>query len=192
MPILQRLPNLVTGFRLVAVPLAIWCIVDGAVEAGFWLVVAAGLSDALDGFLAKRFDAVTRLGTYLDPIADKSLLIGVYLSLGHIGLLPIWLVLLVTMRDMLIIGGVLLSSAIDLPLRIEPILASKINTGLQFALMAFALAGPGAGLDVPVIVTALIGAVAVTTMISGAQYVLRWMTGFETVAVAGTVGEKDQ
>ena len=190
MPIMRRLPNLVTGFRLAVVPLAIWCIVDGAVAVAFWLVIGAGLSDALDGFLAKRFDAVTQLGTYLDPIADKALLIGVYLSLGHIGQLPIWLVMLVTLRDALIIGGVLLSGAIDLTLKIAPIFVSKVNTLLQVALMAFVLAEPGVGLVAPAIVTGLISAVAATTMISGAQYMLRWMTGFEPVLASGLVGEK--
>lgn len=192
MPILRRLPNLVTGFRLAAVPLAIWCIVDGAAAIAFWLVVTAGLSDALDGFLAKRLNAVTQLGTYLDPIADKALLIGVYLSLGHVGELPAWLVMLVTLRDALIIGGIVLSGGIDLTLRIDPILVSKVNTGLQVALMAFVLAAPGIGLDAPGVVTGLICAVSVTTMVSGAVYMLRWMTGFETVTAGSLAAEKGE
>lgn len=189
MPLMRRLPNVVTGIRLAAVPLAVWCIVDGAAAVAFWLVVGAGLSDALDGYLAKHFDAVTRLGTYLDPIADKALLIGVYLSLGHIGELPVWLVMLVCLRDALIIGGVLLSGAIDLALKIDPIFVSKMNTLLQVALMALVLAEPGIGIAAPTVVTVLICAVAATTMISGAQYMLRWMTGFETMMDAGLVGE---
>ncbi|MBV9967789.1 MAG: CDP-alcohol phosphatidyltransferase family protein, partial [Alphaproteobacteria bacterium] len=104
-----NLPNLITLARLLCVPLAIWLIVEARYGVAFWVFVVAGLSDALDGYIAKRWDQRTPLGAILDPIADKALLAGVYITLGLAGELPQWLVILVVLRDLLIVGGYLLS-----------------------------------------------------------------------------------
>ena len=101
----MNLPNLITLARLLAVPLVVFLILQGLMTAAFWMFFAAGISDAVDGYLAKRMDAVTELGTYLDPIADKTLLVAVYVTLGIAGHVPTWLVILVVSRDLLIIGG---------------------------------------------------------------------------------------
>ena len=88
-----NLPNLITLGRLLSVPLAVWLIIEARYGVAFWIFVAAGISDALDGYIAKRFDRRTRLGALLDPIADKALLVGVYVTLGIAGQLPHWLVM---------------------------------------------------------------------------------------------------
>ena len=107
-----NLPNLISLGRLLLVPLAISLILDGEYWAAFWVFVVAGISDALDGFIAKRFDRRTRLGALLDPLADKVLLVSVYVTLGVAGQIWAWLVVLVVFRDIMIIGGFLLIQAL--------------------------------------------------------------------------------
>src|SRR5438034_11404389 len=107
-----NLPNLISLGRLFLVPVTIWLIIDGQYGIAFWVLVVAGFSDALDGFIAKRFDRRTRLGALLDPLADKVLLVSVYVTLGIAGQLWTWLVVLVVFRDVMIIGGFLLIQAI--------------------------------------------------------------------------------
>src|SRR6266446_2935940 len=142
-----NLPNLISLARLLLVPLAIWLILGGSYLAAFWIFVAAGISDALDGFIAKRFDRRTRLGALLDPIADKALLVSVYVTLGAAGQLWTWLVILVVFRDVMIVGGFLLLQAIAVPKPFHPLFISKINTGVQVALVGFVLARHGLGAD---------------------------------------------
>ena len=103
-----NLPNLISLARLLMVPLTIWLIVAGSYGIAFWILVAAGVSDALDGFIAKRFDRRTRLGALLDPVADKAMLVSVYVALGVAHQLWAWLVILVVFRDVMIVGGFLL------------------------------------------------------------------------------------
>src|ERR1700745_4236522 len=103
-----NLPNVISLGRLLLVPLAISLILEGSYWAAFWIFVVAGVSDALDGFIAKNFDQRTRLGALLDPLADKVLLVSVYVTLGIAGQLWPWLVVLVVFRDVMIIGGFLL------------------------------------------------------------------------------------
>ena len=102
-------PNVISLGRLLSVPLTVWVILQGYFVVAFGIFVAAGVSDAVDGFLAKRFGMETELGRYLDPLADKALLVAVFITLGQMGYLPVWLVILVVSRDVLIIGGVLLT-----------------------------------------------------------------------------------
>src|SRR5688500_12469917 len=90
----MNLPNAITIARILAVPVLIWLIVSGEYLLAFWLFVLAGISDGVDGFIAKRFDQRTELGAYLDPIADKLMLVSIYVSLGLLRVLPPWLVIL--------------------------------------------------------------------------------------------------
>lgn len=172
----MNLPNLITLGRLLSVPAAIWLVLSDALAAAFWLFVAAGLSDAVDGFIAKRFDQRSRLGALLDPIADKALLVSMYVTLGIAAHLPAWLVILVVFRDALIVGGFLLVTTLSQSMRWEPLVVSKLNTALQIALIAFVLAQLGLGLATADFGfrRALIYAVAATTVISGAGYLVRW------------------
>src|SRR6516164_3748097 len=107
-----NVPNLISLGRLLLVPLTIWLILGGRYGVAFWVFVVAGVSDALDGFIAKRFDRRTRLGALLDPVADKALLVSVYLTLCVAGELWTWLVILVVFRDVMIVGGFLLIQAV--------------------------------------------------------------------------------
>lgn len=167
-------PNLITFGRLLAVPLAVWLILAERYEAAFWLFIAAGVSDALDGYIAKRFDSRSRLGALLDPAADKALLTGVYVALALAGALPAWLVFLVVLRDGLIVIGFLLIYATAAPRRFEPLYISKVNTLLQIALIGFVLGNFGLDIDTGFAIPLLTAAVAVTTVVSGFSYLIRW------------------
>ena len=139
------------------------------------LVVAAGVSDAVDGAIARLFDARTMLGAFLDPLADKVLLVSVYLALCKVGLMPLWLVVLVVSRDLLIVGWVLLSYTVRQPETMKPLFISKANTFLQLSLAALVLAVSGLELAGPAlfgvrIETLLQGMVATTTVLSGFSY----------------------
>jgi cardiolipin synthase len=166
------LPNLITLARLVSVPLMIWLIFDERYAAAFWVFVAAALSDALDGFVAKRFDRRTRLGAVLDPAADKTLLAGMYVTLGLTGQLPAWLVILVILRDVLIVLGWLVIQNTAAPRQLGPLTISKLNTLMQLALVGFIL-GHGIGVEIDWLDQLLILAVAVTTVWSGLSYLAR-------------------
>jgi cardiolipin synthase len=165
-----NLPNLITLARLLCVPLAIWLILEARYGVAFWVFVAAGISDALDGYIAKRFDQRTPLGALLDPIADKALLAGVYITLGLADQLPHWLVILVVLRDLLIVGGYLLIQGTAAP---QPLFISKVNTLVQIALIGFVLARLGLGIDEGWLTSLLVGAAAVTTVWSGLSYLAR-------------------
>jgi cardiolipin synthase (CMP-forming) len=169
-----NLPNLITLARLLVVPLAIWLIVEARYGAAFWVFVAAGVSDGVDGFVAKHFDRRTRLGALLDPVADKALVVSVYIALGLANQLWAWLVILVVFRDALIVGGFILIQAFAVPKRYDPLFISKVNTLAQIVLVGYVLGrlafGGGAGWpDLVLGVT-----VALTTTASGLSYLVRW------------------
>jgi cardiolipin synthase len=166
-----NLPNLITLARLLCAPLAIWLIIEAHYGVAFWVFVAAGVSDALDGYIAKRWDQRTPLGAVLDPIADKALLAGVYITLGLAGALPHWLVILVVLRDLLIVGGYLLTHDANGP---RPLFISKINTLVQIALVVFILARLGLDIDADFATALLVAAAGITTVWSGFSYLVRW------------------
>jgi cardiolipin synthase (CMP-forming) len=167
-------PNLISLSRLLSVPVAVWLIIAGHTTVAFWLFVAAGLSDALDGFIAKRYGARTVLGGFLDPLADKALLVSVYVTLGYEGHIQLWLVILIVFRDVLIIGGALLYQTLTQALRMEPLAISKINTAAQIGLAALLLARLGLGFEDHGATEILVHVVAATTLLSGAAYVIKW------------------
>ncbi|BBK31283.1 cardiolipin synthase [Stella humosa] len=168
------LANIITLGRLLSVPVIVWLILDGSMLPAFALFVAAGISDAVDGFLARRFDQRSELGGYLDPLADKALLVGVYVTLGHVGHLPAWLVILVVFRDVLIIGGAILLYMFTEALQMAPLTVSKVNTAAQIVLAAVVLGTMGLAIDDGGVVRALVYAVGATTALSGAAYIVQW------------------
>jgi len=174
---LITLPNAITLARLCAVPLAVWLILKGEYALCFWLFIAAGISDAVDGFIAKSFGARSQLGAVLDPIADKTLLVSVYVTLGAVGRLPDWLVILVVFRDLWIVGGVLTLYVLGQIPRIDPLFISKVNTACQIGLAALALLDAGYGVIGTRAITIAAIIVACTTVASGAAYVWRWLRG---------------
>jgi cardiolipin synthase len=171
------IPNAITLARLCAVPLAVWLILKGEMVAAFWLFVAAGVSDAVDGYIAKRFDAQTAVGAVLDPVADKALLVSVYVTLGLTGRIADWLVILVVFRDLFIVGGVLVLYILGSPPEIAPLPISKVNTALQIALAATVLLHHAYGIPGAVVVDAMVWGVAASTLASGIAYVVRWVRG---------------
>lgn len=177
----MNLPNLISLARLLSVPLLVWAILAAKMELAFWLFVAAGISDAVDGFIAKHFGATSVLGKYLDPLADKALLLGAYVTLGNTGYLPTWLVILVVFREVIIIGGAILILMLTVEAKIETLRISKINTAAQILLAAVILAIAAMELkegELPwmqvYIAWGLTYLVAVTTFLSGAGYIVKW------------------
>ena len=170
----MNLPNAISLARLFSAPLVVWLILSNEITAAFWLFLIAAVSDGVDGFIAKRLGTTTVLGGFLDPIADKVLLVGAYAALGSNGLLELWLVILVIFRDLLIVGGALLFRLLTRSLDMEPLMISKVNTVAQIVLAAVVLGDIGLDLGLAMIVDALVLVVAATTLASGAAYVVQW------------------
>lgn len=170
-----NLPNLITIFRIFMVPLIVWLIISGQFLPAFMIFVLAGMSDAVDGFIAKRFNQETELGAYLDPIADKLLLVSIYVALGLQEILPAWLVILVVSRDILIIGAFLLSWLMDRPVPITPLMVSKANTTVQIVLAAVVLGGLGFGIVLADLINMTSIVVAALTVLSAAAYLRLWL-----------------
>jgi cardiolipin synthase len=170
-----NLPNLITIGRILLVPALVWAIAAGETRIAFGLFLIAGISDAVDGFLAKHFGMSTDFGALLDPLADKALIISVFVGLGIAGAIPIWLVVLVVSRDVLIIGAVMLALLLGKPIKVRPLIVSKVNTVAQILFAAIVLAALGFGFDAGALQTILMMTVAVLTLVSIAVYTLEWV-----------------
>lgn len=180
----MSIPNFITLGRIILVPVVFWLLVSGRKEAAFFLFMAAGISDAIDGFLAKRFNWSTELGAYLDPLADKLLIVSVFVALGVLGDLPSWLVIAVVSRDILIVAAVLLSWLIGHPVQIAPFKVSKANTACQIALAAVVMADLAFELGWSMLILAMVWTTALLTVASLAAYLQAWirhMSGYETL-----------
>ena len=177
---LLSIPNLITLGRILLVPIVVWAIASGTLWLAFVLFLAAGVSDAVDGFLAKRFGMTTVLGSYLDPLADKALIVSIYLTLGINGEIPRWLVILVVSRDIMIVGGVVLSWLVGSPLMMRPLVVSKLNTVAQIAFACIVLGSLGFHVDVAPLDTILMGLVAALTLLSVAAYLIEWVRHMNT------------
>jgi len=165
-----NLPNIITFGRLCAVPLAVWLVLQHQMALAFGLFALAGLSDAVDGWLARRRGGSV-LGAMLDPVADKALLVSMFVTLAAIQVLPSWIAILVVFRDLVIVGGLMVMWQLSMPVRIKPLMFSKLNTALQLLLVGVVLLLEGFGLRAPWLRTLLIWTVAATTLGSGAAYV---------------------
>jgi cardiolipin synthase len=177
-----NIPNLITLGRIILVPVVFWLLLLGETQAAFLLFVIAGISDAVDGFLAKRFGWTTELGAYLDPLADKLLIVSIFVALGVKSALPSWLVIAVVSRDILIVAGVVLSWLLDRPMRIKPAVVSKVNTLSQIVLAGTVLADDGFGLGLEALRVALVWITGALTIASLLTYLRTWhrhMSGYE-------------
>lgn len=175
-----NIPNFITIARVMSVPVIFWLLISGESQAAFWVFVAAGVSDALDGYLAKTFNWRTELGAVLDPLADKLLLVSLYIALGVSRDLPLWLVLAVVSRDILIVLAVMVSWLMDQPVAIKPLTVSKANTLAQIVLVATVLADQAFGLGLGTVRWALVWITGTLTILSLAAYLNNWfrhMTG---------------
>lgn len=170
-----NLPNVITIARLLAVPVVAALIVSDAWVAAFAIFVAAGVSDAVDGYIAKRFDMRSELGAYLDPLADKALLVTIFCALAAASVVPIWLAILVVFRDVMIVAAVVLGQLLDRPLEIAPLPISKINTAVQICFAALILGTRAFGVDVGALTSVGIVAVAALTLASAAAYLAGWL-----------------
>ena len=171
----MSIPNLITLARIILVPVVVWAIISGEMLSAFALFVVAGVSDAVDGFLAKRFHMTTELGSYLDPLADKALIVSIYVALGIAKALPISLVILVVSRDIMIISGFMLALMVGKPMPVRPHPVSKLNTAVQILLAVLVLAEKGFGFDAGALQTATIVMVALLTLASIAVYLAEWL-----------------
>jgi cardiolipin synthase len=167
---LRHLPNLLSALRLVAAPLAVWAILAEHDTAALVIFAAAGFSDLADGFVARRWGFTSQIGAWLDPIADKLLMVLCFLALLKVGAAPFWLVALVIARDVAIAGGVLLVKMLGLKLRIAPLAIGKVTTaalagyvGILLLLLAF-------DLEAPSLAAAASYAVALLVVLSGGLY----------------------
>jgi cardiolipin synthase len=169
------IPNLITLARILLVPVVIWAITSGEMRIAFLLFFAAGASDAIDGFLAKRFGMQTELGAYLDPLADKAMIVSIYVALGIADAIPRWLVILVVSRDIMIVGAIMLSWLVGKPVTLKPHPVSKLNTVAQILLALLVLAALGFEFDAGIVIKGLMAMVTVLTLASVAFYVAEWV-----------------
>lgn len=169
-----HIPNLLTLCRLLSVPVTIWLMVQGYMVWAFWLFVAAGVTDAVDGALARLLKARSVLGAYLDPLADKALLVSIYVVFGWLGHLDSWLVIMIVFRDFLILGGAILMLFLSEYSSVDPLYISKVNTFMQIMLAAVLLAHLGLDIGDPALVQRLGYLVALTTVLSGLSYLIVW------------------
>jgi cardiolipin synthase len=170
-----NLPNIITMARLLSVPVVVWAIASGQMKIACLLFLAAGLSDAIDGFLAKRFGMASELGAHLDPLADKALIMSIYVSLGIAEAIPRWIVILVVSRDILIIGGVMLSWFLGKPIMVRPLLVSKLNTVAQIIFACLILFSLAFGFNTGIVEIAALFLVAALTLLSIGFYVRDWV-----------------
>ncbi|MCR9139180.1 MAG: CDP-alcohol phosphatidyltransferase family protein [Alphaproteobacteria bacterium] len=171
----MTVPNFITLLRFLMVPAVVYALLLGEMLPAFIIFVVAGISDGIDGFVARHYNQQSELGTYLDPIADKLLLVTVFVMLAILDFLPQWLVVLVVSRDVLIIMAVLLSSVMAQPVDMNPIFISKANTALQIALVSVVLAELAFKTGFGDLRNILIYVVAALTVLSAAAYLRLWI-----------------
>jgi len=186
---LLTIPNMITIMRLLLVPAVVLAMLQARWDWAFAGFLVAGISDGVDGFIARRYNQHSKLGAYLDPIADKLLLVSVFVVMGFIGELPLWLVVTMVSRDALIICAVLLSSVMSHPVEVKPLLVSKANTAIQIALAAVVLGELAFSIHLDPLRPALILLSGVLTVASAAAYLVAWlrhMSGYGEGSTPGT------
>lgn len=171
---LSFLPNALTVARVALVPVLILMLTERRYGAALFVFFIAGVSDGLDGFLAKRFNWRTRLGAILDPLADKILLVGAFVMLTILGHIPFWLLLAVFFRDLLIVGGYLAYTSMIGAVNMRPSHLSKLNTVVQILLVLSILLEQARLLVLPGLTEALILLALATTLASAIHYFWIW------------------
>jgi cardiolipin synthase len=175
------IPNIITLARILLVPIIVWAIASNQMEIAFSVFVVAGVSDAVDGFLAKRFNMTSELGALLDPLADKALLVSIYIALGIWGAIPRWIVILVVSRDIMIVAAVIVSWLFDKPVQMKPSMVSKLNTAAQVGFAAVVLASLSFGFEPMPYDLILMGFVTVFTLVSVSLYLVEWVRHMSTI-----------
>jgi cardiolipin synthase len=170
----RDIPNVITAFRFLLVAPVVILLLQERFTAALIVFGVAGFSDGLDGFLAKRYNWRSRLGGIMDPLADKLLLVSSFVTLGWLGLIPAWLVLLVILRDLVIVAGAAFYHLRIEQFEAEPSIASKLNTATQILLVLTVLFSFGIQALPAALMDALLYAVLATTIWSGFDYVWTW------------------
>ena len=168
------IPNAISLVRIALVVPILMLILQGQYGWALALFFFAGFSDGLDGYLAVRFNWQTRLGGLLDPVADKLLVAGMFITLAWVGQIPVWLATVVILRDVVIFGGAVAYNFLIEPVQGEPSRISKLNTALELMFLFFVLSHAGFGWPEPITLTVLGASILVTVVISGADYVWSW------------------
>lgn len=171
----MTIANALTLLRLCLIPLIVVMIHEGRFGLATVIFITAGITDALDGYIARRFNQRTEIGAYLDALADKSLIAASFIALVHVQLVPFWLVVLVIFRDLMIVGAVAIAWLMHNPIAIEPLKVSKANTAAQIVAVATTLGIKGFAIAFPFpLIEILHGVVAVLTVLSVTAYFAAW------------------
>jgi cardiolipin synthase len=170
----RSLPNIITLGRLILVPVIIALIVAQRWREAFLCFIIAGVSDGIDGWLARTFDLRTELGAYLDPLADKALLVSIYVALAILGVIPATIAIIVVARDIMIVGAFMISWLLEKPLEVRPLLISKINTLAQILFAALLLSVEAFGVQKGAWFDLSLYAVAALALASLAAYFTQW------------------
>jgi cardiolipin synthase len=171
----RSLPNLISLARLVLVPAIISMISTQRWKEASVVFVIAGLSDALDGWIAKTFNLRTELGAYLDPLADKALIVSIYVALAIVGVLPAPVAIIVVARDAMIVGAFMISWFLNKPMAVRPLLISKLNTLVQLACAALILGAKAFGVPLGGWFDGMLYLVAAACLASLAAYFNQWI-----------------
>ncbi|MCA0401499.1 MAG: CDP-alcohol phosphatidyltransferase family protein [Proteobacteria bacterium] len=171
----MTIANALTLLRLCLIPLIVVLIHEASFALATVAFITAGLTDALDGYIARRFNQRTEIGAYLDALADKSLIAASFIALVYVQLVPFWLVVLVIFRDLMIVGAVAIAWLMQNPIAIEPLKVSKANTAAQIVAVAATLAIKGFALAPDALVLPFLHfTVAALTVLSVTAYFARW------------------
>jgi cardiolipin synthase (CMP-forming) len=172
---LSWIPNAISLMRIALIVPILALFISDEFGWALGLFIIAGLSDGVDGYIAKKYHWDTRLGAFLDPAGDKLLVAWSFGTLAYLGNIPVWLAVIVILRDVVIVAGSFIYHYLVTRLEGEPTSISKLNTGLEFAFLIFVMSKAGFGWPDNITITVLGAAVLVTVVISGYDYLSNWI-----------------
>lgn len=171
----MTIPNLISIARLVMVPIVVVLIGQGRWSLAFVIFAIAGVSDAADGIIARRYGLRSELGAYLDPLADKALIVSIYVALAVAGILPGWFAVVIVSRDVIIVSAIAISRLMDRPVEISPLFISKVNTAAQIAFAGLVFGMLALYGELGEVLGYGLYAVAALTVVSAAAYLAAWL-----------------
>jgi cardiolipin synthase (CMP-forming) len=171
----MTIPNLITIFRLILVPIVIVMILQEEWAWALALFAIAGVSDGLDGYIARQLDMRSEFGAVIDPLADKVLLDSIYITLAIVEVIPSWLAVVVVSRDIMIVMALMVSWMMAQPMTVKPLFVGKVNTALQIAFAAFVLGGLAFALDLGMLVDLFTILIVLLTIMTAGLYLVRWL-----------------
>ncbi len=172
----MTIPNLISMLRLILVPAVVYALLEGETAWALAGFIVAGVSDAVDGLIARRWPGQrSELGAWLDPLADKALLVSLFVVLGLMREVPLWLVIGAISRDIVIMGAVLLADLLKRPVAMRPLLVSKANTAAQLLLIAVVQSELALGISLGDARWWLVALAGALTAASAAAYLVAWL-----------------